>query len=353
MNYKSRAAFKLMEIQNKYKILKKGQKAIDIGSAPGGWSQVISELISSNKSQPDVIAVDILRMEPLDGVLFIQGDLTRKEIQDKILEKNNYEKFDVVLSDMCPEFIGQKHTDHFNLIKLNEMTIEFTSKILKTNGILVMKTFEGSMQKKLQQGIEIYFEKIQRFKPASSRSESSEMYLICTGYMQGEKLKSEIEKLEKTDVNELIEKKKAEALKTYKFSKFDEEFDQQKLRKMREDIINIFKIDPDNIEVTKEEEEEIRKILEKEKKEVNININLNFKLNSYNFNSQKNKALAYEEKNKNNTTLDNNDNHNNRNNNIDNNNSTRNIRSSDNNSTTKKILILKENKNKKNKNSKK
>ena len=275
MNYKSRAAFKLIEIQNKYKILKKGQKVIDIGSAPGGWSQVISELVHSNKSKPDVIAVDILKMDQIDGVCFIQGDLTRREIQERILEKNNFEKFDVVLSDMCPEFVGQKYKDHFNLIKLNEMTIEFASKILKTNGILVMKTFEGSMQKKLQEGIDLYFEKIQRFKPASSRSESSELYLICTGYMQNEKLKSEIEKVQNTDINEFIEKKKNDAIKNYKFKKFDKDFEADKLSKLRDDIINIFKVDPESIKVSKEEEEEIIKILEEEKKEVNINLDHN------------------------------------------------------------------------------
>jgi len=270
MNYKSRAAFKLLEIQNKFKILKRGQKVIDIGSAPGGWSQVISELVQSNKSKPDVIAVDMLKMDQLDGVCFIQGDLTRKEIQEKILEKNNFEKFDVVLSDMCPEFVGQKYKDHFNLIKLNEITIEFSSKILKTNGVLVMKTFEGTMQKKLQEGIDIYFEKIQRFKPASSRSESSELYLICIGYMQNQKLKSEIEKIQNTDINEFVEKKKNDAIKNYKFKKYDKDFEPEKLAKLRDDIINIFKVDPENIQVTKEEEEEIQNILEQEKKEVNI-----------------------------------------------------------------------------------
>ncbi len=275
MNYKSRAAFKLLEIQNKFKIIKKGQKVIDIGSAPGGWSQVISEIIQSNKTNPSVIAVDILRMDPIDGVSFVQGDLTRKEIQEKILEKNNFEKFDVVLSDMCPEFVGQKYKDHFNLIKLNEMTIEFGSKILKTNGILVMKTFEGTMQKKLQENIELYFEKIQRFKPASSRSESSEIYLICFGYMQNQKLKSEIERIENTDINEFIDKKKNDAIKNYKFKKYDTEFDKEKLNKLREDIIKIFKLDPEEIKITKDEEEEIKKIMENEKKEVIFKKNFN------------------------------------------------------------------------------
>ena len=281
MDYKSRATFKLIEIQNKYKILKKGQKVIDIGSAPGGWSQISSELINSNHKNPDIIAVDILKMDPINGVIFIQGDLSRKEIQDKIIEKNNFEKFDVVLSDMCPEFIGQKYTDHYNLIRLNEVTIEFASKILKNNGILVMKTFEGSMQKKLQEGIELYFEKIQRFKPASSRSESAEMYLICFGYMQNEQLKDEIEKLEKTEIPELLEKKKNDTIKRYKFAKYDKDYNPEELKIFREDMINIFKIDPEAIVISKEEEEEILRILVEEKKEVNIN-NKNLIVKNYN-----------------------------------------------------------------------
>lgn len=304
MNYKSRAAFKLIEIQNKYKLLKKGQKVIDIGSSPGGWSQVISELVHSNKTKPDVIAVDILKMDPIEGVCFIQGDLIRREIQEKILEKNNFEKFDVVLSDICPEFVGQKYKDHFNLIKLNEMTIDFASKILKTNGILVMKTFEGTMQKKLQEGIELYFEKIQRFKPASSRSESSELYLVCIGYMQNQKLKSEIEKIQNTDINEFVEKKKNDAIKNYKFKKFDKDFEQDKLSKLRDDIVNIFKVDPESIQVTKEEEEEILKILEQEKKEVN---NIFGDLNAFNI---KKNSVVLESNNKNSNDKNSNDNNN-------------------------------------------
>lgn len=327
MNYKSRAAFKLIEIQNKYKILKKGQKAIDIGSAPGGWSQVICELIHSSKTKPDVIAVDILKMDPIEGVCFIQGDLTRKEIQEKILEKNNFDKFDVVLSDMCPEFVGQKFKDHFNLIKLNEMTIEFASKILKTNGILVMKTFEGTMQKKLQEGIDLYFEKIQRFKPASSRSESSELYLICTGYMQNAKLKDEINKIQNTDVKDLVEKKKNEAIKNYKFKKFDNEFEPEKLAKLRDDIINIFKVDPENIKVTKEEEDEIKNIIEQEKKEVN-------KVFNY-INSIKDDSFDKSEKNlKNKTSKNNNNNKDTITNNL--NNSTKNVILKDSNKKDKK-----------------
>ena len=256
-----------MEIQNKYKILKNGQRAIDVGCAPGGWSQIITSLISSTNKKP-LIAVDILKMNSLENVDFIQGDMTRPQIHELIFEKSNYEKFDVILSDMCPEFVGNKFKDHSALINLNRMTIDFSSRFLKTNGCLVMKTFEGSMQKKLQENIDIYFEKIHRFKPASSRSESSEMYLICLGFMEGQKLKDEINKIEGSDMKEMLDKKKNDSLRNYKLKKFDDKFDTEELKVLRENIINVFKVDPEDMKYEDDEIEEIKQIIEKERKEV-------------------------------------------------------------------------------------
>jgi hypothetical protein len=208
-------------------------------------------------------------MVSLENVDFIQGDVTREKIQELIFEKIEYEKFDIILSDMCPEFIGNKYKDHTDLINLNKITIDFSAKFLKTKGSLIMKTFEGSMQKKLQENIEIYFEKIQRFKPASSRSESSEMYLICTGFMESQKLKDQINKIENSDLQDLINKKKDDYLRNYKLKKFDEKFNLEELRALRENIIDIFKIDPEKIQYSEEEIKEIKDLIEKDKKEVN------------------------------------------------------------------------------------
>ena len=127
-------------------------KILDVGCAPGGWCQIILEHLKpvpnpTNKLN-SLVAVDILPMERMNNVSFIQGDMKKQSTCDEILEKSNYEKFDLILSDICPEFTGQKSTDHYNLIELNRVTAEFAFKVLKRKGNLIFKTFEGSLQRK-------------------------------------------------------------------------------------------------------------------------------------------------------------------------------------------------------------
>jgi 23S rRNA (uridine2552-2'-O)-methyltransferase len=264
LDYRSRAAFKLIEINQKYKLLRPGQKVLDVGSAPGGWSQVIAELTKSSPKKPSAVAVDILRMEQVEGVHFIQGDMNKQQVQDAILEKNNYEKFDLVLSDMCPEFTGTKATDHANLILLNQVTIDFAQKVLKRNGNFIMKTFEGSLQKKLQEGIRKYFKTINRFKPASSRSESSEMYLVCLGYLENEILKKEAEDLAKMTPEEYFENQKKEAIKNYRLMKLNKLTLLEELDKFRDEIMTKYKVDPEKIKVDPKEEAEMAKLIQEE-----------------------------------------------------------------------------------------
>jgi 23S rRNA (uridine2552-2'-O)-methyltransferase len=264
LDYRSRAAFKLIEINQKYKLLRPGQKVLDVGSAPGGWSQVIAELTKSSPNKPSAVAVDILRMDHVEGVHFIQGDMNKQKVQDSILEKNNYEKFDLVLSDMCPEFTGTKATDHANLIMLNQVTIEFAQKVLKRNGNFIMKTFEGSLQKKLHDGIRKYFKTINRFKPSSSRSESSEMFLVCMGYLENEILKKEAEDLAKMTPEEYFENQKKEVIKNYRLMKLNKLTLLEDLDKYRDEIISKYKIDPEKIKVDPKEEAEISKLIQEE-----------------------------------------------------------------------------------------
>jgi 23S rRNA (uridine2552-2'-O)-methyltransferase len=120
-----------------------------LGSAPGGWSQVIVPIIESHKDKPSLIAVDINKMNPINGCMFIQGDFEDENIKNKIMEANNFEKFDVICSDMCPEFVGEKFYDHVNTFQLNTMVINFSFKMLKRNGILLLKTFDGTMQNEI------------------------------------------------------------------------------------------------------------------------------------------------------------------------------------------------------------
>lgn len=243
-----------------------------MGSAPGGWSQIISEKIKSDTEKPSVVAVDLLYMDPISGVSFIHGDITEEKVKDKILQRNNFEKFDLVLSDMCPEFKGIKATDHYNLINLNRVCIEFAGKVLKRRGHLIVKTFEGTLQKKLQEEIKKYFNKINVFKPSSSRQESSEVYLICLGYLESEELKKEAEELSKTTPEEFQNKEKDKVIREFKIAKLNKYFLLEELDKMREDIIAKYNIDPEKVKVDEKEEEEMRKILEEEERKEHIEL---------------------------------------------------------------------------------
>lgn len=207
-------------------------------------------------------------MDPITGVCFIQGDMTKEGTRDNVLEKNKYNKFDLICSDMCPEFKGNKYVDHSNLISLNQLTVDFAFKVLKRNGNLILKTFEGSMQKKFQDNIKSYFNKIHRFKPASSRSESSEIYLVCLGYLENEELKKETEELMKMKPSEYLEQRKMEALKEYKLCKFNRRYLLEDLEEKRKEIIDKYKIDPEKLKIDIKEQEELKKMIDEENDEV-------------------------------------------------------------------------------------
>jgi hypothetical protein len=211
-------------------------------------------------------------MNPVKGVSFIHGDMNKSDIHDKILEKNNFEKFDLICSDMCPEFSGVKFKDHVSLINLNEITVNFSFKVLKKNGNLVLKTFEGTLQKKFQEGFKNHFNKIHRFKPSSSRSESSELYLVCIGYLINEELKKEAEKIAKMDSKEYFETSKEQALKAYRLAKLNSFTLLEDLDKMKKEIEQKFKVDPEKIRVDPKEEEELKKIIEDENEKLRLEL---------------------------------------------------------------------------------
>lgn len=176
--YRSRASFKILEINEKFKIFKKGYKVLDLGSAPGGWSQVISEKVGSG----NILAVDILHMEPLAGVKFIQQDFLAPEATDIILEQMDGEKYDVVMSDMASNTTGDKKLDHLRTIGLVEEALEFSLKILKNGGSFIAKIFQGGAEKDLLDKLKQNFEFVKHFKPKSSRKDSVEMYVVAKNF---------------------------------------------------------------------------------------------------------------------------------------------------------------------------
>lgn len=173
MGFRSRAVFKLEEILQKTKALKKGPNIVlDIGSAPGGWS----ELIKSLSPQSQVLAIDLLDMDSIDGVSFFQEDILNIDQIDEIYSlKNN---FDLVISDLAPNLSGIRTVDEENIFELNLLTLETAVSYLKKDeSSFIMKTFQNSSLKKLRLTMEKSFQLVQTYKPAASKSKSGEIYL--------------------------------------------------------------------------------------------------------------------------------------------------------------------------------
>lgn len=174
--FRSRAAFKLIEINEKVHILKPGMKVVDLGAAPGGWSQVLAK-----KKMAHIAAIDILAMDPIEGVDFIEMDFTDNEAPDRLKSIMQGEA-DVVLSDLSPNTTGHKRTDHLRMMALVEMAWDFAKDVLKPGGSFVTKVFQGGAEGDFLAGLKPHFQTVKHIKPPASRSESSEIYLIGIGF---------------------------------------------------------------------------------------------------------------------------------------------------------------------------
>tara|TARA_Y100001960_G_scaffold318457_1_gene388292 strand:+ start:4147 stop:4797 length:651 start_codon:yes stop_codon:yes gene_type:complete len=176
-NYRSRAVYKLIEINNKYKIFSNSNFVIDLGCAPGSWSQYISEQRNVDK----ILGIDILEMTPINRVYFIQGDINNSEIHEMVLRENKC-KAGVVLSDIAPNITGIGVIDQGNFTVLADNIMEFCKKTLKEDGFLIMKYFTGSSLAGIQESLKKHFRKVSVFKPSSSKKMSNEIYLICNNF---------------------------------------------------------------------------------------------------------------------------------------------------------------------------
>ena len=175
LGYKSRAAFKLIELNKKFNFIKKNSNLLDIGSTPGGWSQVASKIITNGK----ILAVDITPMEKLDNVIFLKNDFSDDKIQEKIL-KTFKDKIDVIVSDMAENTTGNKTIDSIRTNGLCVDVINFSLKALTKKGSLVCKLFMGEDFLEVKNLAKKNFKNVYFFKPESSRSESKETYIICS-----------------------------------------------------------------------------------------------------------------------------------------------------------------------------
>ncbi len=178
--YRSRAAYKLIELNEKFHFLKPGMKVVDLGAAPGGWSQVAAEIVN-NGQKGLVVGVDLLPIEPLADVVLFQGDFTHAEIVER-LKNEAGGKVDVVLSDMAPNTTGHTKTDHIRIVALSEEAYLFACEVLNEGGVFISKVFQGGTEGQLLNDIKRHFHTVKHAKPKASRSGSAELYLVAIGF---------------------------------------------------------------------------------------------------------------------------------------------------------------------------
>ena len=175
LGYRSRSAFKLIELNKKYKFIKKNTKLLDIGAYPGGWSQVSSKIITSGK----ILSLDLKKMDQLKNVSFLQSNFLAESTKDEVF-KFFGGNLDVVLSDMAADTTGNKSLDCIRTNQLCTNVVKFSSKILTPNGVMISKLFMGDDFLEVKDFAKSKFKKVQFFKPEASRNESKETYLYCT-----------------------------------------------------------------------------------------------------------------------------------------------------------------------------
>ncbi|NKB61209.1 MAG: 23S rRNA methyltransferase [Gammaproteobacteria bacterium] len=177
--YRGRAIYKLEQIDRKYRLINRGSLIVDLGSAPGSWSQYVSSIVSSSNQ---IVSVDLLEMETIKNVHFIQGDFTDLEVVEKILTSLDNHQLDLVLSDMAPNISGIRSTDQARAWELQEMISVFCDRALKKGGTLLTKLFEGEASVSTRKLFKQQFKELQMIKPDASRSESKEIFLLARGF---------------------------------------------------------------------------------------------------------------------------------------------------------------------------
>jgi 23S rRNA (uridine2552-2'-O)-methyltransferase len=180
--YRSRAAFKLIEIDDKHKILKRGARVVDLGAAPGGWSQVAADRVKSVEGRSQVIAIDYLGVEPIPGVEILELDFTDESAEPRLKSLLRDGKADVVLSDMAAPTVGHAKTDHLRIMGLAEAAAHFACDVLSPGGAFVCKVFQGGTEKDLLDLLKKSFDTVRHVKPPASRSDSAELYVVATGF---------------------------------------------------------------------------------------------------------------------------------------------------------------------------
>ena len=184
---RSRAAFKLLEIDDKYRLLKHGMAVVDLGAAPGGWSQIAARRVGAANGNGKVIAIDLLEMPEIPGVTFAQLDFLAEDAPEKLLAMMGG-RADVVMSDMAANTTGHRKTDQLRIIGLVETAAAFAADVLNPGGTFVAKVFQSGAEGELLAQLKRDFSTVKHVKPASSRQDSSERYVLAMGFRGQRKL---------------------------------------------------------------------------------------------------------------------------------------------------------------------
>ena len=176
VGYRARSAFKLKQIQKKFNVIGNKDLVLDLGAAPGGWSQILKEIVGENGK---IIGIDLLYIRPIEGIIFLKGDITDDSSIDILRGSLEFNDVDVVVSDMSPDISGNYSMDQAKSVYLCEKALETCLKFLKKNGNFVCKIFEGEDSNSFLEKLKPHFKMIKKFSPEASRKNSSELYIIC------------------------------------------------------------------------------------------------------------------------------------------------------------------------------
>lgn len=182
--YRSRAAYKFLEIDDKYRLLKPGQRIVDLGAAPGGWSQIAAKRVDSIEGRGKVIGIDLLEIEPIPGVDFAVMDFNDEDAPER-LKAMLGGPADGVLSDMAANTTGHKMTDHLRIVALAELAADYARQVLVPGGFFLIKLFQGGETGEIVTGLKRDFASVRHVKPAASRAGSAELYVLATGFRGG------------------------------------------------------------------------------------------------------------------------------------------------------------------------
>ena len=179
--WRSRAAFKLIEIDEKARLLKRGMRVVDLGAAPGGWSQVAARKIGLEEGHGKIVAIDLLEIEPIPGVAFAQMDFLAPDAPERLMEMLGGQA-DFVMSDMAANATGHRKTDHLKIVGLVELAADFARQVLAPGGAFLAKVLQGGTEGTLLTDLKRDFASVKHIKPAASRADSAELYVLATGF---------------------------------------------------------------------------------------------------------------------------------------------------------------------------